>query len=447
MRDFMLIWFGQTVSSFGSSLTAFALGIWVYQTYHSVTQFGLVLLLATAPTIFLSPLAGALADRWNRRNLMLASDIGAAIGPLGAALLYWTGHLEAWHVYAATALTSVCTTFRWPAYSAAIPQLVPKDELNRANGMVQTSFSVSELVAPLIAGSLLLGLVGLTGVLLVDFATFLVGIVTLVMARVPDLATAREAEPSLWRDAGYGWVYLRARQGLLSLLFFFALTNLNLGFLQELITPLVLSFSSERALGVIATISGTGMLFGGLLMASGKGPRRLVRAILIGTLLQGVVLMFSGLRPSAVLITAAGFAFLFFFPISTTCSQTLWQRKVAPEVQGRVFAMRQMIAMSSLPVAYLVGGPLSDRLFTPLLMPGGALATSVGHLIGTGRGRGVALFIMTLGALNVLIAIGGFLYSPLRQVEDRIPDAVPDTPAPPVSAGLAAAAGAEAGTA
>ena len=137
MLTFSTIWFGQLISTIGSGLTAFALGVWVYQREQSVTLFALTLLAATLPNVLLSPIAGALADRWNRRTVMILSDVGAGLSTLSIALLFFSGQLQTWHVYVAVAANAAFNSLQWPAYSAATTMLVPKEHLGRAGGMVQ----------------------------------------------------------------------------------------------------------------------------------------------------------------------------------------------------------------------------------------------------------------------------------------------------------------------
>ena len=151
MRTFMIIWSGQLVSTIGSGLTSFALGVWIYQETGSTTLFALNLLAYTLPNLLLSPIAGALADRWDRRLLMILSDTGAGISTLIIAILAFTQNLEIWHIYLATAFNAGFSTFQWPAYSAATTLLVPKNQLGRAGGMLQVGEAVSQLITPAIA--------------------------------------------------------------------------------------------------------------------------------------------------------------------------------------------------------------------------------------------------------------------------------------------------------
>jgi hypothetical protein len=166
------------------------------------------------------------------------------------------------------------------------------------------------------------------------------------------------------------------------------------------------------------------MLAGGLVMSVWGGPRRRVAGILALLLLQGIVLPLGGLRASALLIAAGAFMYLFAAQIVNGSSQVLWQSKVAPDRQGRVFAVRRMVAWSTLPLAYLIAGPLADHVFEPLLMAGGPLAGSVGRVIGIGHGRGVALMLVVIGVFIALSVAVASRSPRLIHLESELPDAL-----------------------
>ncbi|MGB0386326.1 MAG: MFS transporter [Ardenticatenaceae bacterium] len=423
MRVFLFIWFGQLISLIGSGLTGFALGVWVYQRTGSVTDFALISLSTILPVILISPVAGVLVDRWNRRWVMILSDSGAALSTLAIALLLSTNQLEIWHIYLATVVSSTFNGFQWPAYTAATTQLVPKQHLGRASGMTQLAEGVAQLISPVLGGVLLVT-IELQGVILLDLMTFLFALATLLLVRFPRVtAVVRKAKKESWlHEAAYGFRYITDRPGLLGLLIFFAASNFLVGVVQVLATPLVLSFTSVDVLGTILSIGGIGMLLGSLLMSTWGGPQRLILGVLGFQLLGGLCIFLAGLRPSALLFAAAAFLFFFGIPIGNGCSQVIWQRKVAPDVQGRVFAVRRMIALSCLPLAFLVAGPLTDQVFEPLMLPDGPLANSIGQFIGVGPGRGIGLLFIILGVFTMLATVLAYQYSPLRLVEDELSD-------------------------
>jgi MFS family permease len=432
--SFALIWIGQVVSLFGSGLTAFALGVWVYQETGSVTRFTLIAFFATLPAIALSPLAGALVDRWDRKRAMILADAGAAAATAVLVVLLATDQLALWHIYLIVAVASAFGTLQFPAFSAAVTLLVPKEHFGRAGGMMQFGDAGGQILAPLAAGALLVSL-GLAGVVAIDLATFVFAVATLLFVRVPSpppvaAPPGAGARPSLLAEAGYGWTYIRARRGLLGLLGYFAMVNLLVPFCLVLATPLVLSFTTADRLGVVLAAGSAGGLAGGLAMSVWGGPKRRILGIVglgpLGAL--GFALM--GLRPSVPLVAAGLFVVFFAVPFANGCSQAIWQSKVEPAVQGRVFAVRRMIAQATAPVAFLIAGPIADHVFEPLLAAGGPLAASGGRLLGTGPGRGIALLLITLGAVLLAGTALALASRRFRRLEDDLPDALPAAPVP-----------------
>lgn len=426
MRTFLVVWFGQVVSLLGSGLTNFALGVWVYEKTGSVTQFALISLFIALPTILISPIAGALADRWNRRRVMILGDAGAGLTTLAVALLLAFGRLEIWQIYLLTALSSIFNAFQRPAYISAIALLVPKQFLSRASGMTQLGEALAQLLAPMLAGALLVT-IALKGIILIDFTTFLVALATLVLIRFPSSTTVNKAERnSLLQEAAYGWTYLTDRPGLLWLMLLFTAANFLVGAISVLVTPLVLSFASPTVLGTIMTIGGLGMVVGSLAVSTWRGPKRQMNSVFGFMGLSGLCLIAAGLRPSVALMALAAFLFFLSLPIVRVSSQVIFQKKVAHNVQGRVFALNGAFVKASMPLAYLVAGPLADRVFEPLMAVNGPLADSVGRIIGVGAGRGISLMFVVIGFLLILLTIAGYQYRRLRRVEDELPDAVAD---------------------
>lgn len=428
---FLTVWFGQVISVLGTGLTAFALGVWVYQRTGSVTLFALMSTAAILPGLIASPFAGAFVDRWDRRWVMIVSNVLSSLNILAVALLLYAGRLEIWHIYIALMLNSIAGAFHQPAFSASTTLLVSKEHYGRASGMVQLGVAIAQIAAPLLAG-LLMATIEIWGAVLVDGATFLFAMLSLLVVRIPRPPVTSEgaaARGKLRQEATFGLRYIAARPGLLGLLLFLALTNFTVGIVQVLLTPLVLSFAAPAVLGQVLSVGGIGMLLGGIIVSIWGGPRRRVLGILGFALLQGVMLMLGGLQPSALLIGGATAVFLFSTMFINSCNQAIWQSKVPPDLQGRVFSIRMMVAWSSLPLAYLSAGPLADYVFEPLMAAGGPLAGSVGQLIGVGPGRGIGLLAGILGILVILSVIAGYVYPRLRFLERELPDVTP-APAP-----------------
>lgn len=430
LRTFLVIWLGQLVSSLGTGLGSFALGVWVYEETGSATQFSLIAFFAVLPALLLAPLAGSVADRFDRRTVLIAGNLLSALTTLVMTALLYGGLLRPWHVYPLVMTLVTLSVFQSPAFLASVSVLVPREHLARASGMSQISQSVSQILGPILAG-ILVGVIGFHGVILIDSVTFLFAAATLLAVRIPrPAATPAAAQPGDRRptvagDAGFGWRYIRTHSGLFSLMALFALTNFAVGIVQVLLTPLVLSFASPAALGTVNAVGAAGALLGGVLLSVWGGPRRRVGLILACLLAQALLLFAGGARPSVPLIAFAACAFLLTVPVINGCNQAIWQSKVPLDVQGRVFAVRQMMAMAAMPLAFLISGPLADRVFNPLLLEGGALADSVGRLIGVGPGRGIGLLFMALGTFMIAVLALAAASPRLRQVEDELPDAEP----------------------
>jgi MFS family permease len=434
MKTFLVIWVGQLVSIIGSGLTGFALSVWMFEQTGQATPIALNALFFNLPRVILSPIAGSVADRYNRRLVMMLADTGAALTTLAIAVILFSGNLQVWHIYLTTAISASFSVFQEPAYRASITMLVPKKDLARAGGIQQIGFAVQSILTPLIASLLYLA-VGLKGVILVDFATFFVAIGALALVRIPQPKPTTEVEEpgekqSMWRDALFGWKYLRKRPGLFGLLWYYAVVNFFLSLSGVLVIPLVLSFGAATDIGVIQMAGGAAMLIGGVLMGVWGGPKsHLIWGVIATIGLSGVGYFMAGLRPSTLLIGSAQFVILFFIPISAALSQAVWQKKVAPDIQGRVFAIRGMIAYMIIPLANLVAGPLADNIFEPLMQEGGALSsTFVAGLVGVGAGRGIAL-IFIVSALSLWLSSGYAFANPrIRNLEEEIPDEIPDEP-------------------
>ncbi len=428
VRTFSVLACGQFVSLLGSSLTTFALGIWVYQDTKSVSLLSWVILAATLPGIAIAPLAGSVVDRWSRRTIMLLSDTSAGLATMLVAGLVLSGQMQHWHIFVLAIINSLSGAFQEPAYSATVPLLVPKRHLGRASGLVQLSQGIARILTPLLAGYLLV-LSGIGLILLIDVATFLFAVTTLSMLRIPSPSGAGESGAGsrpLLRDAGIAIRFLWERRGLVALLLLFTAVNFLVAFVNVLYIPLVLSFTTESVLGVVLTVGGVGMLLGSIGCTVLGTPKRKVASIMVLLFLGGLVISATGLRESAVLIAVAGFVMMLILPVLQATSQVLWQTKVPVEMQGRVFSLRRTLAQCSLPAAYLAAGPLADFVFEPLMRGDSSLALAIGPWIGQGEGRGIALLFVVMGLAGSLLAVLGLLHPRIRHLETELPDQIAD---------------------
>ncbi|MCB9007024.1 MAG: MFS transporter [Ardenticatenaceae bacterium] len=427
---FNAIWFGEMISIIGSGLTGFALRVWAYEQTASVTQFALITFFYGLPGVLISPLAGVWVDRWDRRKTMIFSDMGAAMSTLGILLLVMTDQLQIWHVYIAVAIISLFGAIQEPASQATVSLLVPKEKLGRANGMMQIGPAASRIVAPFLAGLLLVTL-GLKGIAQIDLATFLFAVIILLGVRIPNPARERTAakeqkKSSYIEDAKLGWQYIRERIGFYYLLLLSIVINLTQGMVVVLIAPIVLSFADAQTLGWVFAVSGVGALLGAITMSVWGGPKRKMNGFIIFGFLRAILLLLGGLQPNALLIALASAFYLFFSQIANASLITIWQKKVPTQIQGRVFATVRIAATLFFPLGQILAGPLSDYVFQPMLELDGILASTVGKIIGVGSGRGIGFLLIVTGLINLIIMFFVYAHPRIRLIEDEIPDALPD---------------------
>lgn len=424
-RVFAWVWLSQLLSLTGSALTGFGLGVWVYQQTGSVLDYSLVVACVATPPLIIAPWAGAWVDRMDRRVVMIVADSGAALCTAAIGLLLWRGRLEVWQLLLFNALAAACQTFQRPAFHAAVTTLLPKSVLGRASGLMQLAFAIPTLIAPMLA-TFLLAAIELKGIIVVDLACFGIATGVLLSTRFPRLAVAPQpAGPhrSALREFAAVLAYIRERQSLGMLLGYVGVQSFLVGMVVVLMTPIVLATFSASALGTILTFGGVGMLMGALLMSAWGGPRRRVLGIMPFDILLGAAVVVGGIGSSIPLFSACALVAMMCGPVISGCDQTLWRHKVPPALQGRLFALRDVLLNAVMPLAAVMGGLAADHCFEPWMMPGGLLADSAGAWIGVGKGRGVGLMFIAIGALTIALAIAALLHPAMRRLDDRVPDA------------------------
>jgi len=431
MLGFTIIWIGQMLSLLGTTMTGFALTIWAWNLTGQATALALVALFNFLPVVVVSPIAGAVVDRYDRKKIMMLADLAAGLPTVAVLLLYSTGNLQIWNLFITGAIAGAFQAFHFPAYSAAVTMMLRKEQLGRANGMLATAQFVSMIFAPVIA-ALILSIAGFTYglslVLMFDITTFLLAISMLLFVHIPRPPVTEaglKGMGSIWRESLYGFRYIYERSSLLGLQLTFFAVNLVGGFSNTLLAPMILARTNDNQviLGSIMSAVGIGGLIGSVVLTVWGGPKRKVHGVLFGMTacsLFGVLLF--GLGQDVYIWALTSFLGMLLLPIINGSSQAIWQAKVAPDVQGRVFATRLLIAQISVPLAMMLTGPLADWVFEPAMKEGGSLTTAFGWLIGTGPGAGMALMFVITGILGVLVGLVAYMVPVIRNAEDILPD-------------------------
>ena len=439
MRGFVLIWFGQLVSMLGTGMTNFALSFYLFEKTGQATTLTIAIFCFVAPSILLSPLAGALVDRSNRKFVVIITDLAAGIVTIAwLAIILTAGDLELWQVYLGNAITGAFNAFQFPAFSAAVTLMIPKEQFGRAAGMMDFAGATSGILAPALAGALL-GPIGLAGIMAIDVVTFVFAILAVLVVHMPQPEPEPQIEgaarPSIWQDSLYGFRYIRQRPSLLGLQFAFTALNFIAAFGAVITFPLILARTGNSAttLATVQSLAAFGGIAGGLLMSTWGGPKRRVRGVLLGMTGESILgPMVVGLARSIPGWAFGSFMSNAWIPIINGSNQAIWQSKVPPAVQGRVFATRRMIAQFSFPIAVLFAGPLADQVFEPAMQGDGWLAALFGPIFGTGPGAGMGLMVFMSGVFGAAVGLIGYMIPVVRNVEDILPDFDAATNATPV---------------
>ncbi|MGW1279939.1 amino acid adenylation domain-containing protein [Streptomyces tsukubensis] len=424
-RRFVAVAASQMVSQTGSALTEFALPLWIFLSTDSVAWFGLFAVLGIVPGLLAAPVLGSLVDRIDRRRVMLVCTAVSGTTEAVLALLYALGELRAWHVGALMALLSVSLTGQRLAFQSAIPQLVPKRYLGHANGVVQISGGIAQVVAPLAAVGLLAA-IGLGGVLLLDVVSYAIAALVLSTVRFPRTLGARRRE-TLRQEIVAGFRLVTGQRGFRAMLVFFAVLNLFLPVLFQLVSPLVLGFSGLGSVATVSLAGGVGAVVGGLAMGIWGGPRhRRMRGMLLVIPVLALFSALTGLRPDLLVVGAGVFGMAASLSLLNGIYLTIVQVKVPQRFHGRVMALNQLVAWSTLPVGFLLIAPLGTAFLEPLMAADGALAGTVGAVLGTGDGRGIGLLYLLLAAGILLLGAVSLRFRALSGFDRDVPDAQAD---------------------
>lgn len=418
-RKFIILWFGELVSSIGSGLTAFGLGVYVFQTTHSATAVSLVTLCTFLPMILLSPVGGVLADRFDRRLMMLLGDGGSALGLIYILIVMFSGEAQLWQLCVGVTISSIFASLTDPAYKATITDLLPEEQFAKASGLVQLAGSSKYLFSPVLAG-MLLAVVDIEALLIIDISTVFITIITISAVRRCLVAKpVSKKKFSLAKDLKEGWRILVSRKGVFTLTLLMTVVTFYMGILQTLFTPMVLPLSNAKTLGIVQSVSATGLLLGSLFIGVFNVNQRYTRVLSVGLLVAGIFFSLIGVSSNIYVIAAAGFLFFATLPFVNTSADVLIRTNIPNEAQGRAWGMIGVVSQFGYVAAYASAGLLSDHIFNPLMDEGGLLASTVGKWIGSGQGRGIGLLFIISGILVIVLALIMARMKSIRALETK----------------------------
>lgn len=425
LSTFYIIILTQTFSMIGSKISGLAIGFHIFNETKEATPLTLVAFFTVLPVVLATSLSGVLADRWDRRLVMMLADVGQALGTVLLLISFASGAFQLWHLYVVVLLQSVFSVFQGPAFLASVTMLVPENQRDRANAIQQLTGPMAGIVAPALAG-MIYGFLGVTGAIVVDLFTFIVAIVVVFLVRIPrptQTAEGRQMAGSIWKEMLGGFRYLAARPVLLGTLLYMSVVNFLLTSGLALETPYLLGRTgSEETMGILLSVMNIGGLVGGLMISVWGGTRPRIHTIMVGIITTGVAITAFGLLRSPVAMGVALFVMMLPLPMANALFMSIIQVKVAPDIQGRVFAILTQIAMILMPISYLMAGPLVDQVIAPQLSQ--PVWERYAPIFGTDAGSPSAVVIVIAGVLVTLISIIAYATPALRRMEATLPDYV-----------------------
>lgn len=397
---FILLWTGELISSIGGGLTSFGLGVYIFQKTGSASGMALVTLLGFLPTLLLSVPAGVLADRFDRRLLMMIGDGLSALGIGYILICMLTGEAKLWQICLGVFISSVFSSLLEPSFRATITDLLTKEEYSKASGLVSLAGSARYLFSPVIAG-FLLTISDVKLLLIIDICTFALTVISAAVVRRSIETKIEEKKESFLVSLKEGWKALTVKRGIIILVLLSSVMTMFMGMFQILAEPCILAFKDAKTLGIAETICACGMLVSGLILGIKGIKKRYITVLALALAMAGVFMAGFGMFENIILICTFGFLFFAALPFANNCLDFLVRTNIADEVQGRAWGLIGFLSQMGYVVAYAVSGVAAD---------------TIGKVSGLGVGRGAGFVIMFAGACLTISGISVLLVRSIREL-------------------------------
>ena len=405
LRDFYILWSTQSISQLGSSITAFALTLWLYEQTGSSLGTAMLTICSYAPYVIMSIFAGALTDRFDKKKTMLVCDVLAVMCTVAIFILYKTNTLMIWHLYAINAFSGLMNTVQQPAAEVAMILIIPERYYQKTSGLRSLSRSLVSTLNPLIAASLY-ALIGLTGVIAVDIGSFAVAFAALLfLIKIPE--SKRDKTENVLVLAKEGLMYLKANPMIMTMILFLSGVNLIASAFDGILPGLVLPNpkGGSSVLGLVTSCSGIAMIIGSLLVSVLPKPKDRIKVVYLTMLIslgtENFLLAFS--REPIVWCVGQIIGWV-LVPVMSANYDVIFKTTVPVELQGRVYACRNTMQFFTIPIGLFLGGFMVDNVCEPIMSRYGDLPLLTA-LFGTGKGSGAALMMFIIGIGGVLICL------------------------------------------
>ena len=400
LKDFLILWSTQSVSQLGSSMTGFALTLWLYEKTGSSLGTAALAICSYAPYVLMSIFAGALTDRFDKKKTMLGCDAFAAVCTITVFVLFRTNSLKVWHLYVLNGISGLMNTVQQPASEVAMTWITPQKHYQKTSGLRSLSNSLNSILNPLIATSLY-ALTGLNGVIAVDLGSFAVAFAALLFfIRIPE--TKRDKREGVLVLAKEGLLFLRKNPLILTLILFMSGVNLVASAFDAALPGYVLPNpkGGPSVLGMVTSCSGVAMIIGSLVVSVLPKPKNRVRVIYLTMLFslgtENFLLAFSR---EPVLWCVGQMIGWVLVPVMNANLDVILRTTIPVELQGRVYACRNTLQFFTIPLGLFFGGFMVDQVCEPFMNTYGELPI-LKMLFGTGKGSGAALMMLILGVVG-----------------------------------------------
>ena len=417
---YIIFWLSQTLSQLGSSMTGFALILWVYMQTKSAMTVSLMSFFNYVPYIILSLIAGTFVDRHRKKAIMLVSDSVAAACSVFVLILSIGSGLRIWHIYFVNCMIGFMNAFQGPASAVAIGKIIPKERLEQVSGLNSFSSNLVAVFSPILAAALF-GFGNLQIILVIDLCTFVFAfLILLFVLQIPEHISENYEKESVLKGSMAGFQYLKDRRAILMTLVTLALLNFFSRLTYEnILSPMILARSGNDSviLGIVNAAIGVGGIVGGVMVSTGKIKGNSARMIYLSAMfsfLLGDITMAVG--QNVLLWSFAGLAASLPIPFITAGSSVILYRYVPEEMQGRIFAVRNAIQFSTIPIGILLGGFLADYVFEPFMMKQNMITHVLKMVVGTGDGSGMAVMFLCTGILGSIFSLLCYCRKDIREL-------------------------------
>ena len=421
MKNFYKLWLGELISNIGSGMTAFALSVYVYEKTGSVSYVSLITLLSFMPSIVLSPIGGLLADRYDRRLLMIIGDLFSGLGLVYILWSIQAGEKSIVPIFVGITFSSIFTSLLEPSYRATLTDILEEENYAKASGLIQVAGSAKYLISPVIAG-MILSVADIRVILLLDILTFITTCLMIFLVRKSMNSETQNYKKDSFKGLLEGLFIIKENRGVYSLVIIMFFVCFFMGFIQILIRPMILALSSVKTAGMMESLCAVGLLIGSLWIGIAGIKKNYSKILAVACFFCGIFMSMIGVNENLGIIGISTFLFFSTLPFMNSCADVLVRVSIPNELQGRVWGLISLITQMGTVAAYIISGVMADYVFEPMFNKNGILVENIGIIIGTGKGRGIGFMLILSGIGMLIMAIVIWKNREIREVSEKCVD-------------------------